>query len=95
MYANYALVDATFQTDVQLPSPNNPNRPRRACDAGPPGRPSIPTNPSASGVEGRPDPGHSAEPLQGRLRILVDPQWKYGADLVVASNQIFYGDWRQ
>ena len=25
VYANYALVDGTIQTNVQLPAPNNPN----------------------------------------------------------------------
>ena len=59
VYANYALVDATIQTNVQLPAPNNPN----------------------------------AVPCNDAPEYWFTPRIRGGADLVVASNQIFFNDW--
>jgi outer membrane receptor protein involved in Fe transport len=82
-YANYAFVSATFETPLELASPNNPaavpcsGDPTVTCVNVSPGDrlPGIPQNRFKTGFE-----------------YWIMPQWKFGADLVAASNQIYFGD---
>ena len=85
VYANYAFVDATIQTDVQLPSPNNPMAvPATAHpDAGN----------CINATKGDRLPGIPRNRFKAGFDYWLTPQWKFGADLVVASDQIFFGDW--
>jgi outer membrane receptor protein involved in Fe transport len=77
VYANYALVDATFQSAIRLSSPNNP-----AADADgdiqvQPGDriPSIPRHRVKAGFD-----------------YLLTPEWKFGMDAVGVSTQFLRGD---
>ena len=93
IYANYALVDATFQSNFIIPSPNNPSPAAFNCDAGPPGPPVNPDDPVCVQVsKGDTIPGIPLSRFKAGFEYWQTPQWKYGADLVAASSQIFFGD---
>jgi iron complex outermembrane recepter protein len=85
LYANYALVHATFQSSFVLPSPNNPV----AFECG-----------EADGEEltcvqvndGDRIPGVPLSRFKTGFDYLITPEWRFGADLVAASSQIFFGD---
>ena len=84
VYANYAFVDATLQTDVQLPSPNNPTG--VPCN-------DAPDATCANATKGDRLPGVPQHRFKMGFDYWMTRQWKFGADLVTASDQIFYGDW--
>ena len=89
LYANYSFVDATFNTAIaQLPSPNSPSPNAFTC-AG-----SDPANPlTCVAVEpGDRLPGIPEHKVKAGFDYWITPQWKFGADLVYSSNQIFEGD---
>jgi iron complex outermembrane recepter protein len=93
VYANYALVDATFQSEFVIPSPNNPSSAAFNCDTGPPGPPVDPANPVCVQVnEGDRIPGIPLSRFKMGFEYLVTPKWKFGADLVASSSQVFFGD---
>ena len=75
--ANYALIDATFQSAITLSSPNNP-----FADA-------------AGNVQVKPG-DHLPGIPQHRLKLNVDyaisDRWTVGGNLIVASDQYFFGD---
>ena len=77
VYANYAYVDATFLNNLTLPSPNNPF----ADDEG-----NIFVHPG----------DHLPTIPPHRLKMGFDyaltDAWSVGADVVLASNQYFFGD---
>jgi outer membrane receptor protein involved in Fe transport len=83
-YANYALVDATLQTNVQLPAPNNPTF--VPCDNAPDAR-------CANVTKGDRLPGIPEHLFKTGMEYWFTPQIKGGFDVVAASNQIFYNDW--
>jgi iron complex outermembrane recepter protein len=85
VYANYALVDATIQTNVQLPAPNNPTAVQ--CNDASPG------TECANATKGDRLPGIPEHLFKTGFEYWFTPQIKGGADVVVASNQIFYNDW--
>ena len=84
VYANYALVDATIQTNVQLPAPNNPTA--VACN-------DAPGESCANATKGDRLPGIPEHLFKTGLEYWFTPQIKGGFDVVVASNQIFENDW--
>ena len=84
VYANYAFVDATMQTDVQLPSPNNPTG--VPCN-------DAPDATCANATKGDRLPGVPQHRFKMGFDYWFTHEWKFGADLVTASDQIFYGDW--
>jgi outer membrane receptor protein involved in Fe transport len=93
IYANYALVDATFQSAFIIASPNNPSPAAFNCDVGPPGPPVDPDDPICVQVEpGDRIPGIPLNRFKAGFEYLLTQQWKFGADLIAASNQIFFGD---
>ena len=83
IYANYALVDATMRTNVQLPAPNNPTI--VPCNDAPDAN-------CANVTKGDRLPAYPSTDSRPAW-IWLTPQIKGGFDVVVASNQIFYNDW--
>ncbi len=77
VYANYAYVDATFQSNLTLPSPNNPFADANGNIFVHPGDriPSIPQHRLKMGFD-----------------YAVTDCWKVGADVVLASDAYFFGD---
>lgn len=76
-YASYNFVDATFQSDITLPSPNSPS----ADSDG-----NIFVHP------GDRLPGVPAHKFKAGVDYGMTPRWRVGADLIAATNQIFFGD---
>ena len=85
IYANYALVHATFQSSFILPSPNNPS----AFECGENDGEEVTCVQVNSGDR---IPGIPLSRFKAGFDYLITPQWKFGADLVAASSQVFYGD---
>ncbi|CAN1722917.1 iron complex outermembrane recepter protein [Hyphomicrobium sp. 1Nfss2.1] len=85
IYANYALVDATFQSSFILPSPNNPV----AFECGENEGEEVTCVQVNSGDR---IPGIPLSRFKAGFDYLITPQWRFGADLTAASSQVFYGD---
>jgi outer membrane receptor protein involved in Fe transport len=77
LYADYALVDATFRDDLVLNSPNNPV-------ASPDGTIAVTSGDHLPGI-----PEHRLK-LGADFSIL--PEWKVGATMIYASGQYLRGD---
>jgi outer membrane receptor protein involved in Fe transport len=93
VYANYALVDATFQSAFIIASPNNPSSAGFNCDLGAPGPPANADDPICVQVdEGDRIPGIPLQRFKAGFDYWLTSKWKLGADLVGASSQIFFGD---
>jgi len=77
VYANYAYVDATFQSNLTLPSPNNPFADADGNIFVHPGDhlPTIPPHRLKMGFD-----------------YSLTDAWSVGADVVLASSQYFFGD---
>ena len=84
VYANYALVDGTIQTNVQLPAPNNPTA--VPCNDAPDAQ-------CANATKGDRLPGIPEHRIKAGMEYWFTPQIKGGFDVVVASDQIFFNDW--
>jgi iron complex outermembrane recepter protein len=92
IYANYALVDATFQNAFVVASPNNPSPAAFNCADGPPGPP-VGGEPICVQVnKGDTIPGIPQNRFKAGFDYMITQQWKFGADLVAASSQVFFGD---
>ena len=75
--ADYSLIDATFQSAITLGSPNNP-----AADAN-------------GNIQVRPGdhlPGIPQHRLKLNADYAVSDKWKIGANLILASDQYYFGD---
>lgn len=86
-YANYALVDATFETPLELASPNNPQA--SLCHG-----PQDPADPSFC-VFVRPGdhlPGIPENRFKAGADYWITPKWKFGGDLLAVDSQVFFGD---
>ncbi len=91
-YANYAYIDATFRTANILASPNNPSDAAFDC-AGGPGTPTVDGDPVCIQVSpGDRLPGIPRHRFKAGFDYRLTPKWKFGADLIAASDQIFFGD---
>lgn len=88
MYANYNYVDATFETALTLPSPNSPTG--FVCPGADPADPEAPI--CISVESGDHLPGIPQHKFKAGFDYWITPQWKFGADLVAASSQVFNGD---
>jgi iron complex outermembrane receptor protein len=77
VYANYTFVDATFQSALTLPSPNNPARDDNGNIFVTPGDriPAAPQHRFKAGIE-----------------YAVTDSWKLGADVNVVGSQYLIGD---
>jgi iron complex outermembrane receptor protein len=80
LYANYNYVEATFLSYITLDSPNNPLNPMPGTDFTTQVRP------------GDRLPGIPAHKLKVGFEYSLTPEWKAGANLLAASDQVFFGD---
>ena len=86
LYANYNFTDATYETALILPSPNNPIA--TLCDpAGPADGPKC-----VSVEPGDNLPGIAKHKFKAGFDYFVTPEWKFGADVIATSSQVFFGD---
>ncbi len=83
VYANYAFVDATFQTPLELPSPDNPLA--VPCS-------DAPTANCVNVQSGDRLPGVPQNRWKTGFEYWITDEWKFGADLLAATSQFFYGD---
>lgn len=91
VYGSYAFVDATFDSDVLLPAANTPEDGTVACDD--PDDPPGPGEEACNAVSaGDRLPGIPRHRFKAGFEYWITPKWKFGSDLVAASNQIFFGD---
>jgi len=80
IYANYAFIDATFQSNITLSSPNNPQNT---------------TGADGFQINVRPGDHIPAIPehrIKAGFEYELLDHWKLGADVVYASSQYFVGD---
>lgn len=85
LYANYAFIDPTFQSSLELASPNNPSPDVVPC-AGDPAENCINVRP------GDTLPGVPRHRFKAGFDYWLTPKWKFGSDLIAASDQVFFGD---
>ncbi len=88
-YANYAYIDATFRTPNIFSSPDNPNEDAHVdCDTGA-------SDPDADCIKVNPGdriPGIPRHRFKAGFDYWMTSKWKFGADVVAASDQYFLGD---
>lgn len=94
-YANYAYVDATFRDTNIFPSPNinMAGTDIIDCDSGDPYDPDD--DGMTSCVIGRSGDRLAGIPrhrFKAGFNFAITERWKFGADLVASSNQVFFGD---
>ncbi|SFV34931.1 TonB-dependent receptor domain-containing protein [Hyphomicrobium facile] len=85
LYANYAFIDPTFQSSLELASPNNPSPDVVPCSG----------DPAENCINVRPGdrlPGIPRHRFKAGFDYWLTPKWKFGSDLVAASDQVFFGD---
>ncbi|WP_291158237.1 TonB-dependent receptor [Hyphomicrobium sp.] len=85
LYANYAFIDPTFQSSLELASPNNPSDDVVPCSG----------DPAENCINVRPGdriPGIPRHRFKAGFDYWLTPKWKFGSDLVAASDQVFFGD---
>ena len=85
LYANYAFIDPTFQSSLELASPNNPSPDVSPCSG----------DPTENCINVRPGdriPGIPRHRFKAGFDYWLTPKWKFGSDLVAASDQVFFGD---
>ena len=89
VYGSYALVDATFQDDLVLPAPNTPG----AEDCPDVTVPAGVEEPTCNFVQkGDTLPGIPRNRIKAGFEYWITSQWKFGSDLIWASDQFFFGD---
>lgn len=86
-YASYSLVNATFESDIELPAPNTPLGTAPCTGTDP--LDDINCNFVQSGDN---LPGIPKHRFKAGVQYWLTPQWKVGTDLVAASSQFFFGD---
>lgn len=96
-YASYSYVDATFLSSNVIPSENNPKVTTECSDFG------IGGDDDDGGGDDDDDncmqirpgnrlPGIPRHRFKAGFDYKLTPKWIFGADLIAASNQIFFGD---
>jgi iron complex outermembrane recepter protein len=78
------LLDATIQSNVQLPAPNNPTA--VPCNGAPDAQ-------CANVTKGDRSLGVPEHRIKTGMEYYFTPQIKGGFDVAVASDQIFFNDW--
>jgi len=84
VYANYSYTDATFRDPLILPSPNTPSPQAFNCP--------VATTKCIQVLPGDTLPGVPKHKFKAGFDYWITPKWKFGADLIAASSQVFYGD---
>ncbi|MGQ0673550.1 MAG: TonB-dependent receptor domain-containing protein [Hyphomicrobium sp.] len=82
-YANYSFISATYETPLELSSPNNPL-----------GGPCI-ADPDATCINVSPGdsiPGIPEHRFKTGFDLWITRQWKFGGDLIYATGQHYLGD---
>lgn len=96
VYGSYAFVDATFASNIVLPAPATPEGTDDCPGYVPPGNAgAFPDyeDPECNFVsDGDRLPGIPRHRFKAGFEYWITPKWKFGTDLVAASNQIFFGD---
>jgi iron complex outermembrane recepter protein len=100
MYGSYAFIDATYQSTNVIPSENNPKVTTECSDFGIGG-----DDDDGGGAGGDDDddrclkirpgdriPGVPRHRFKAGFDYKLTPRWTFGADLIAASSQFFYGD---
>ena len=85
-YATYAFTDATFETANEFSSPFNPAH-VPCADADPGDDPAC-----VNVTPGDRIPGIPRHTFKAGLDYWLTSKWRFGGDLTVASDQIFFGD---
>ncbi len=85
IYANYAFIDATFESSITLSSPDNPKG-FQCPDSDDDEVLCIQVNP------GDQLPGVPRHRFKAGLDYWMTSKWKVGGDLVAVSDQYFFGD---
>ncbi|CAA2137900.1 Vitamin B12 transporter BtuB [Hyphomicrobium sp. ghe19] len=89
-YASYSYVDATFQSTNIIPSENNPKVETECEDFGI--HPDDDDQLCLKISPGNRMPGIPRHRFKAGFDYKLTPKWIFGADLIAASDQIFYGD---
>lgn len=93
-YASYSFTDATFQESLAISAPDNPLTEDQPC-------PIDPDDPPDPGEEigtcsyvtpGDRLPGVPRHKFKAGFNYLITSKWKFGVDMVAASDQRFFGD---
>ena len=90
VYGSYALVDATFQDDLQLPAPNTPEDTTVVCAGADPLDPDSPRCQNVS--DGDSLAGIPRHRFKAGFEYWLTPKWKFGTDFLAATEQFFFGD---
>ncbi len=96
VYGSYAFIDATFADDIILPAPNTPRGTEDCPDladasALPPGVEFD--EPQCNFVrDGDSLPGIPKHRFKAGFEYWLTPQWRFGADFIAATDQVFFGD---
>lgn len=88
LYANYNFTAATFESPLTLASPNNPSA--TLCPGADPKDPNAPT--CVSVLPGNDIPGIPRHKFKAGFDYWITPEWKFGADVIASSSQVFFGD---
>jgi outer membrane receptor protein involved in Fe transport len=83
-YAGYGYVDATFQSNLELPAGNNPGAAVTPCSGG--------TGNCILVTPGNKLTGVPAHRFKAGFDYMLTNRWLFGADFVAASDQFFRGD---
>ena len=90
-YASYAYIDAQFNSTEVLPNENNPTVSTLCTSLGVL-NPEDPTDTCQLVSPGDRLPGVPRHRFKAGFDYKMTPKWVVGADLIAASDQIFYGD---
>lgn len=92
LYGSYAFIDATYQSTNVIPSENNPKVTTPCSDFG---IGDEGDDEAAMCLEIRPGdriPGVPQHRFKAGFDFKITPRWTFGADLIAASSQYFFGD---
>lgn len=94
-YVGYSYIRATFEDTNVLPSPNGPGVGVDVVDCDDPDTLFEPGVTEARCVVARPGdrlPGIPAHRVKAGFSYGITDRWKFGADMVASSSQVFFGD---
>jgi outer membrane receptor protein involved in Fe transport len=93
-YTNYAFIDATFESNIILPSPNNPRATPCPIKGG--GEDEDEDDEEEAlcvfVTPGDTMPGIPQHRFKAGIDYWITQKWKFGGDLIAVSGQYFFGD---